>query len=138
MIQSLVTLGGRRSTLNFLSISLPSFSANAPNSSSLSIFCKVILMIPDKTSLCSEHCLKKSMHLCKTRSGHNMFLFLLKRRIKCDSYIPLLVFSKNGPIQNARSLLTPGSDTDFYTLSCGTSLHFVLHGSIKNHLFQRF
>ena len=86
IIQSLITLGGRRRTLNFLLITFPSFSANAPNSSSLSIFCKVILMIPDKTILCSEHCLKMSMHLCKTRSGHNMF-FLLNRRITFDSYI---------------------------------------------------
>ena len=49
----------------------------------------------------------------------------------------LFVFSINGLKQNARSLLTPFSNTDFYPLLHG-SLHFVLHGSSNNHLFQRF
>ena len=41
---------------------------------------------------------------------------------------PLFVFSINGLKQNARSLLTPVSDPDFYALSHG-SLHFGLYGS---------
>ena len=53
------------------------------------------------------------------------------------SHFSLFVFSINGPKQNATSLLIPGSDTDFCALSCGI-LHFVLHGSTKNRLFQRF
>ena len=48
----------------------------------------------------------------------------------------LFVFSINGLKQNARSLLTLFSDTDFHALLHG-SLHFVLHGSSHNHLFQR-
>ena len=50
---------------------------------------------------------------------------------------PLFVFSINGLKQNARSLLAPFSDTDSYPLLHG-SLHFVLHGSSNNRLFQRF
>ena len=53
-------------------------------------------------------------------------------------YLSLLVFSiAGGPKQNARSLLTHVSDTVFHALSHG-SLHFDLHGSLVNHLFQRF
>ena len=51
--------------------------------------------------------------------------------------VHLLVFSICGLKQNARSLLTPVSDTVFNALSHG-SLHFVLHGRFNNHLFQRF
>ena len=40
----------------------------------------------------------------------------------------LFVFSRNGLKQNARSLLTPVSHTDFYALSHG-SLHFGVYGS---------
>ena len=60
-----------------------------------------------------------------------------------DNYPDALVFfivcffSINGLKQNARSLLTPVSDPAFYALSHG-SKHFLLHGSSKNHLFQRF
>ena len=43
----------------------------------------------------------------------------------------------NGPKQNARSLLAPVSGQAFYALS-HDSLHFVLHGSPINRLFQRF
>ena len=52
-------------------------------------------------------------------------------------FMSLFVFLINGVKQNARSLLTPVSDTDFYALLHG-SLHFVLHGSSNNRLFQRF
>ena len=48
----------------------------------------------------------------------------------------LFVFSIDGLKQKAMSLLTPFSDTDFHPLLHG-SLHFVLHGSSNNHLFQR-
>ena len=34
----------------------------------------------------------------------------------------------NGPKQNARSLMTPVSDTDFMPFHMVGSLHFVLHG----------
>ena len=51
--------------------------------------------------------------------------------------LSLFVFSINGLKQNARSLLTPFFDTDFYPLLHG-SLHYVLHGSSNNHIFQRF
>ena len=44
--------------------------------------------------------------------------------------IPLFVFSNKGPIQNARSLLTPVSGPAFYALSHG-SLYFVLHGNLS-------
>ena len=45
----------------------------------------------------------------------------------------LLVFSMNGPKQNARSLLTPVSHGPaFYALS-HASLHFVVHGSFNNY-----
>ena len=47
----------------------------------------------------------------------------------------LFVFPINGLKQNARSLLTTFSDTDFYPLL--NSFHFVLHGSSDKHLFQR-
>ena len=47
------------------------------------------------------------------------------------------VFSIHGPKQNAMSLLTPATDTDFHLLSCGT-LQFVLHDSFNNRLFQQF
>ena len=53
-----------------------------------------------------------------------------------NKYFSLFVFSINGPKQNATSLLTPGSDTDFYALSCG-SLHSVLHGSTKKPLISK-
>ena len=65
------------------------------------------------------------------------FLFFLGDASHKQNGIPLFVFSINGPQQNARSLLTPVSDTDFYALSRGT-LQFVLHGSSNNRLFQRF
>ena len=42
--------------------------------------------------------------------------------------IPLFVFSINGPKQNARWLLKPVSDTDFYALLHG-SQYFGLQGS---------
>ena len=61
---------------------------------------------------------------------------LYQKQVSKVSY-PLFVFSINGLKQNARSLLTPVSHTDFYALSHG-SLHFVLHGSSNNRLFQRF
>ena len=48
-----------------------------------------------------------------------------------------LFFSINDPKQNARSLLTPVSDSAFYTLSHG-NLHVVLRGSSNIRLFQRF
>ena len=54
---------------------------------------------------------------------------------RCSS--ALFVFSINDLKQNARSLLTPVSDTAFYALSHG-NLYFVLHGSSNNRLFQRF
>ena len=50
---------------------------------------------------------------------------------------PPFVFSIRGPKQNARSPLTPVSETVFYLFSHG-SLHFVLHGSFNYRLFQRF
>ena len=50
---------------------------------------------------------------------------------------PLFVFSIGGLKQNVNSLLTPVSGTAVHALSCG-SLHFVLHGSRINRLFQRF
>ena len=50
----------------------------------------------------------------------------------------LFVFSICDHKQNARSLLTPVSDTVFYALSRGTSLNYVLHGRFNNCLFQRF
>ena len=62
---------------------------------------------------------------------------LLVQNFCYNTLYSLFVFSINGLKQNARSLLTQYSNTDFYTLLCG-SLHFVLHGSTKNHLFQRF
>ena len=37
----------------------------------------------------------------------------------------------NGLKQNAKSLLTPVSDIDFYPVSCGT-FQFALHGSSNN------
>ena len=49
----------------------------------------------------------------------------------------LFVFSIGGVKQNVNSLLTPVSGTVFHALSHG-SLHFVLHGSLINCLFQRF
>ena len=49
----------------------------------------------------------------------------------------LFVFSINGSKQNARSLLTPDSYTDFFALLCG-SLHFVLYGSSNKRLSLRF
>ena len=49
----------------------------------------------------------------------------------------LFVFTINGPKQNARSLLTPVSDTDFYAL-LHSSQHVVIHGSPNNYLFQWF
>ena len=51
--------------------------------------------------------------------------------------LTLFVFSINGPKQNARSLLTSVSDTDFYVFLCG-SLHFILNGSSNNRLFLKF
>ena len=48
----------------------------------------------------------------------------------------LFVFSINCLKQNATSLLTSGSDTDFYALLCG-SMHFVLPGSSNNRLFHK-
>ena len=45
---------------------------------------------------------------------------------------PLFVFSLVGPKQNARSRLTPVSDTVFDALSHGT-LSFALHGTYLNH-----
>ena len=48
---------------------------------------------------------------------------------------PLLVFSTGAPKQNAGSHLTPLSDTVFDSLSHG-SLHFVVHGTFNNRLFQ--
>ena len=62
------------------------------------------------------------------------FLFIVT---DTECLCSLFVFSIGGSKQNARSLLTPVSDKDFYTLLHG-SLHFVLHGSSNNHLFQRF
>ena len=53
------------------------------------------------------------------------------------NHCTLFVFSICGPKQNARSLLKPVSYTVFYALSHG-NLHFVLHGSFTNRLFQRF
>ena len=44
----------------------------------------------------------------------------------------LFVFSISDRKQNARSLLTPVSDPDFYALSCGT-FGSALHGSFFNH-----
>ena len=49
----------------------------------------------------------------------------------------LFVFSMGGLKQNVNSILTHVSDTVFHALSHG-SLHFVLHGSLINRLFQRF
>ena len=49
----------------------------------------------------------------------------------------LFVFSIGGLKQNVKSLLTPVSGTVFHALSHG-SLHFVLHGSLINRLFQLF
>ena len=49
----------------------------------------------------------------------------------------MFVFSMGGLEQNVNSLLTHVSDTVFHDLSRG-SLHFVLHGSLINRLFQRF
>ena len=46
--------------------------------------------------------------------------------------VPLFVFLKSDPKQNARSLLTPVSDPAFHALSHG-SLSFALHGSFLNH-----
>ena len=54
-----------------------------------------------------------------------------------NKILPLFGLSIVGPKQNARSLLTPVSDTDFYPLSCGT-LQFVLHRSSYPRLFQWF
>ena len=48
------------------------------------------------------------------------------------AHISLFVFSMVGSKQNAGSLLTPVSDTIFYTLSHDT-LGFPLHGSFFNH-----
>ena len=48
-------------------------------------------------------------------------------------YLPLFVFLKSDPKQNARSLLTPVSGTVFHALSHG-SPGFALHGSFFNHL----
>ena len=62
---------------------------------------------------------------------------LLGATFREKSDIALFVFLINGLKQNARSLLTPVSHTDFYALLHG-SLHFVLHGSSNNRLFQRF
>ena len=42
------------------------------------------------------------------------------------------VFSRSDRKQNARSLLTPVSDLEFYALSCG-AFGFALHGSFLNH-----
>ena len=42
-----------------------------------------------------------------------------------------------GGLKNVNSLLTHVSYTVFHALSHG-SLHFVLHGSLINRLFQRF
>ena len=54
----------------------------------------------------------------------------------------LFSFSENGPKQNAWSILTPVSDTDFSALLCDLEaafcLHFGLHSSSNNRLFQRF
>ena len=44
-------------------------------------------------------------------------------------------FSIGGLKQNTRSLLTLVSDTVFFALSHG-SLHFVLHSSFNNRLYQ--
>ena len=49
----------------------------------------------------------------------------------------LFVFLIGGLKQNVKSLLIPVSGTVFHALSHG-SLHFVLHGSLINRLFQRF
>ena len=50
---------------------------------------------------------------------------------------PLFVFLIDGLKQNVKSLLTPVSGTVFHALSNG-SLHFVLHRSLINCLFQRY
>ena len=65
--------------------------------------------------------------IIKNRSGFKMQ----------DCVTTLFVFSKNGLKQNARSPLTPFSDTDINALLHG-SMHFVLHGSSNNSIFQRF
>ena len=47
--------------------------------------------------------------------------------------LPLFVFLKSDPKQNARSFLTPVTDPTFHALSHG-SIGFALHGSFFNHL----
>ena len=57
---------------------------------------------------------------------------MVVEKISSANDITLFVFSISDRKQNARSLLTPVPDLDFYALSCGT-FGFALHGSFFNH-----
>ena len=87
----------------------------------------------------------KSAEMCTHHKRKKWFYKIFTLRYEgWNLTIPasLFSFSENGPKQNAWSFLTPVSDTDFYALLCDMEaafcLHFSLHGSSNNRIFQRF
>ena len=92
----------------------------------------------DKSHLTLENLLViLSPHLLGKDAQFILQFLMNQHQVRYAKEYALFVFSRDGPKQNATSLLTPVSNLVFYALSSGTLGTTALHGSFNNHLNER-